>query len=69
MKLYMHPVSNTSRPVLLFIAENKLPVESEIVDLMTGAHYQEPYISLNPNRPGADAGRRRFRAWAKARRS
>ena len=27
MKLYMHPVSNTSRPVLLFIAENKLPVE------------------------------------------
>ena len=27
MKLYMHPVSNTSRPVRLLIAENKLPVE------------------------------------------
>ena len=50
MKLYMHPVSNTSRPVRMFIADNNLPVEEEVVDLMTGAHHQEPYISLNPNR-------------------
>ncbi len=50
MKLYMHPVSNTSRPVLMFIKDNNLPVEEEIVDLMTGAHHQEPYISVNPNR-------------------
>jgi glutathione S-transferase len=49
MKLYMHPVSNTSRPVLLFIADNKLDVDQEVVDLMTGAHLKEPYISLNPN--------------------
>ena len=49
MKLYMHPVSNTCRPVRLLIAENKLPVEEQIVDLFTGEHYQEPYISLNPN--------------------
>jgi glutathione S-transferase len=49
MKLYMHPVSNTSRPVRLLIAENKLPVEEQIVDLMTGEHYKEPYISMNPN--------------------
>ena len=49
MKLYMHPVSNTSRPVILFIEENNLPVEVEVVDLMTGAHLQEPYISVNPN--------------------
>lgn len=49
MKLYMHPVSNTSRPVLLFITDNKLDVEQEVVDLMTGAHLKEPYISLNPN--------------------
>ena len=27
MKLYMHPVSMTSRPVRLFIAENKIPVD------------------------------------------
>jgi glutathione S-transferase len=49
MKLYMHPVSNTSRPVRLFIAENKLPVEEQVVDLFTGEHYKAPYINLNPN--------------------
>ena len=50
MKLYMHPVSMTSRPVRLFIQENNLPVDEEVVDLFTGQHYQEPYASLNPNR-------------------
>jgi glutathione S-transferase len=50
MKLYMHPVSNTSRPVLLYIRDNKLPVEEQVVDLMTGEHHKEPYASLNPNR-------------------
>jgi glutathione S-transferase len=50
VKLYMHPVSNTSRPVRMFIADFSLPVEQEEVDLMTGAHHQEPYISVNPNR-------------------
>lgn len=50
MKLYMHPVSTVSRPVSLFIAEKVLPVEQEIVDLMTGAHHHEPFTSINPNR-------------------
>ena len=50
MKLYMHPVSMTSRPVRLFIAEKGLKVDEDVVDLFTGAHYQEPYASLNPNR-------------------
>ena len=50
MKLYMHPVSMTSRPVRLFIAESGIPVEEEIVDLFTGAHYKEPFSSINPNR-------------------
>ena len=49
MKLYMHPVSTGSRPVALLIAEKGLPVDSEVVDLMTGAHYKEPYVSKNPN--------------------
>ncbi len=49
MKLYMHPVSMTSRPVRLFIAENNIPVEEEVVDLFTGAHMQPPYSELNPN--------------------
>ena len=49
MKLYMHPVSTTSRPVSLFITEKGLAVELEVVDLMTGAHHQEPFTSINPN--------------------
>lgn len=49
MKLYMHPVSMTSRPVRLFIAEKGLDVDEEVVDLFTGAHYQEPFNTINPN--------------------
>jgi glutathione S-transferase len=40
----------TSRPVRLFIAENGIEVDEQVVDLMTGEHYQEPYVSINPNR-------------------
>jgi len=50
MKLYMHPVSMTSRPVRLFIAENGIDVEEQVVDILAGEHYQEPYASMNPNR-------------------
>lgn len=49
MKLYTNPVSTSARPVVLFIAEKQLPVDTEIVDLMTGAQYKEPYASMNPN--------------------
>ena len=50
MKLYMHPVSTTCRGIRLFCAENNVVIEEETVDLMSGAHHQEPYASLNPNR-------------------
>ncbi len=50
MKLYMHPVSTASRPVRLFIAEKKIDCEEEVVDLLTGAHYKDPYVGLNPNK-------------------
>jgi len=49
MKLYMHPVSMTSRPVRLFIAESGIGVDEQVVDLFTGEHYKEPYASINPN--------------------
>jgi glutathione S-transferase len=49
MKLYMHPVSMTSRPIRLFIAENGMSVDEQVVDLFTGEHYKEPYTSINPN--------------------
>jgi glutathione S-transferase len=50
MKLYMHPVSMTSRPVRLFIAESGIPMDEQVVDLFTGEHYKEAYTKLNPNR-------------------
>ena len=50
MKLYMHPVSMTSRPVRLFISEHNIPVEEVTVDLMKGDHYKPPFTTINPNR-------------------
>jgi glutathione S-transferase len=50
MKLYMHPVSTTSRPIRLLIAERELPVEEQVVDLFSGAHHQPPFSEMNPNK-------------------
>lgn len=50
MKLYMHPVSTTSRPITHFIAENNIPVEFQPVDILKGEHYAEEYSRRNPNR-------------------
>jgi glutathione S-transferase len=50
MKLYMHPVSVTSRPVRLLIAEKGLPVEDQLVDLFTGEHLGEAFGKINPSR-------------------
>ena len=49
MKLYMLPVSTACRPVLLFAADNNIAMDEEVVDLMTGAHLQPPYSTINPN--------------------
>ena len=50
MTLYMHPVSNASRPVLLFAAEKKLDLENKVVDILTGEHYGPEFTAFNPNR-------------------
>lgn len=50
MKLYMHPASTTSRPVMQFIADQKLPVESQVVDIFKGEHMGGPYAQLNPSK-------------------
>ncbi len=50
MKLYMHPVSMTSRPVRLLIHEKGLDVEEVVVDLMKGEHYGDAYVAKNPNK-------------------
>jgi glutathione S-transferase len=49
MKLYYHPVSTTSRPVVLFAAESGIPLDFQIVDLFTGEQYQPPYSAINPS--------------------
>jgi len=36
MKLYYHPVSTTSRPIVLFAAESGIELDYQIVDLFTG---------------------------------
>ena len=50
MKLYYHPISTTSRPIMLFAAEAGIPLEMQVVDLFTGEHLQPPYSGVNPNR-------------------
>lgn len=50
MKLYMHPVSTGARAVRLFIAENNIPCDEVLVDLMAGEQRQESYARLNPSR-------------------
>jgi glutathione S-transferase len=49
MKIHFHPVSTTSRPVVLFCEESKISYEPVIVDLMTGEHVKEPFLKLNPS--------------------
>jgi glutathione S-transferase len=50
MKLHFHPVSTASRPVVLFCAEANIAYEPVVVDLMKGAHYEEPFVTLNPSK-------------------
>ena len=50
MKLYMHPVSTASRPVRLLIAEHKLDVQEQVVDLMKGEHHADWYAAINPSK-------------------
>jgi glutathione S-transferase len=50
MKLYVDPVSVTSRPVLLFIAESGISCEIQVVDLTAGDHLKESYAKVNPSR-------------------
>ena len=49
MRLYCDPISTTSRPVLMFIAEEGLEVEIVKVDMMAGGHLDGEYLALNPN--------------------
>jgi glutathione S-transferase len=49
MKLYYHPASTASRPVLLFAAENGIDLDLQLVDIFKGEHRKPAYAALNPN--------------------
>ena len=49
MKLYYHPASTTSRIVMMFAAEEGIPLDYQLVDLLTGEHLKPEYKALNPN--------------------
>jgi glutathione S-transferase len=50
MKLHFHPASTASRCVTLMLAQENIPYEPVIVDILTGAHLKEPFCSLNPSK-------------------
>jgi len=50
MKLYYHPVSTVSRPVVLFAADSGIALDYQVVDLMTGEHMGPAYAKINPSR-------------------
>ncbi|NRF69724.1 glutathione S-transferase family protein [Aquincola sp. S2] len=49
MKLYYHPASTTSRPLVMFIEDNAIPAELQVVDLFSGEHMGEAFSAVNPN--------------------
>ncbi len=49
MKLYYHPVSTVSRPVMLFAADHGLQLETQVIDLFKGEHRQPTYLAINPS--------------------
>ncbi len=48
MKLYYHPISTTSRPIMLFAAEAGIPLEMQVVDLFTGERSPAPTTRTTP---------------------
>jgi glutathione S-transferase len=49
MQLYYHPASTTSRMILLFAAEQKIPLEMKVVDILTGEQQGEAFRKVNPS--------------------
>jgi glutathione S-transferase len=49
MELYAHPISTTSRAILLFVAETGLAVNQRTVDLFAGENRSRKFLSINPS--------------------
>jgi glutathione S-transferase len=50
MKLYFHPVSTTSRPVVHFAADNNIALDFQVVDIFKGEQMSEAYAKINPSK-------------------
>jgi glutathione S-transferase len=49
MKLYYHPVSTTSRSIMMFAADAGIALDYQVVDLFKGEHLQPPFTTINPS--------------------
>jgi len=49
MKLYTYPGSPGCRPIAMFIADHKMDVEQQVVDLQSGEQYGPAFTAINPN--------------------
>jgi len=49
MKLYFHPISTVSRPVMLFAADEGIALDMQLIDLFKGEHRQADYLAINPS--------------------
>jgi glutathione S-transferase len=49
MKLYMHPMSTTCRPIMLFAAEEGIALEQQVVDILAGEQFKPEFRAVNPN--------------------
>jgi glutathione S-transferase len=49
LKIYYHPISTTSRMLMLFAEDSAIKVDFQVVDLFTGEHAKPPYTAMNPN--------------------
>jgi glutathione S-transferase len=49
LRLYHHPISTSSRPVMMFAAEHGLPIDYRVVDLFTDEQRGPAFTAINPN--------------------
>jgi glutathione S-transferase len=49
MKIYYHPISTTSRMLMLFAEDAGIKADWQVVDLFTGEHVKPPYLAINPS--------------------